>query len=381
MNTLLALVLSQNLNQGVPTIRLPDGGLRVAAHVEGSGLGGGGVGSITIVGGAAIPTCSAGQVVTADGGVFSCVTPAGGSGGAPVDGGYVVWTSVGSTNERVLSNGTNTVIDTATPGQIQIDLVTPVATATALAADPTACGAGNFVSDVAADGTLTCSTPAGTYVLPDATDLVTGGIRLTGDLGGTATSPSVVDDSHNHTGTTISALDTGDITTGTLAQARGGTGATALTCAAGERLTSNGTAYSCSALPATPSAYATIQDEATPLTQRTTINFTGSAVTCTDTGTVTECSITGGGGGGGGSVHTAAGSAYFDGGSLDAYTTVTAAWSSPTHTIVCRPTGEESSVEGAQATVLSQSAGSFVVRTEPRQGSHRGNLPFVCLGH
>jgi hypothetical protein len=32
---------------------------------------------------------------------------------------------------------------------------------------------------------------SGTYVLPDATSLVTGGIRLTGDLGGTAVSPTV----------------------------------------------------------------------------------------------------------------------------------------------------------------------------------------------
>jgi hypothetical protein len=89
----------------------------------------------------------------------------------------------------------------------------------------------------------------------------------------------------------------------------------------------------------------------------------------------------GGGGGGGGNIHAASGNAYFDGGSLDAITTVTAAWSSPTHTIICRPTGLEASVEGAQATVISQAAGSFVVRTEPRQGSHYGNLPFVCLGH
>jgi hypothetical protein len=125
--------------------------------------------------------------------------------------------------------------------------------------------------------------------------------------------------------------------------------------------------------------YNVVQDEGIALTKRTTINFTGSAVSCTDTGSITECSITGGGGGG--NIHAAAGNAYFDGGSLDAYTTVTAVWSSSTHTIVCRPTGEESSVEGAQTTVLSQSTGSFVVRTEPRQGSHHGNLPFVCLGH
>ncbi len=35
-----------------------------------------------------------------------------------------------------------------------------VATATALAANPTACGGGDFVTDIAADGTLTCATPA-----------------------------------------------------------------------------------------------------------------------------------------------------------------------------------------------------------------------------
>jgi hypothetical protein len=58
---------------------------------------------------------------------------------------------------------------------------------------------------------------------PDATSTVTGGIRLTGDLGGTATSPTVVDNSHAHTATTISGLDAADVTTGTFAAARLGT--------------------------------------------------------------------------------------------------------------------------------------------------------------
>lgn len=119
-------------------------------------------------------------------------------------------------------------------------------TAAQLAADPVACGAGGYVTDISASGALTCSTPPGTYTLPDSTNLVTGGVRLTGDLAGTATSPSVVDDSHAHTTTTISGLDTGDISSGTLSQGRGGTGAGALTCSAGDFLTSNGTAYSCS---------------------------------------------------------------------------------------------------------------------------------------
>jgi hypothetical protein len=209
------------------------------------------------------------------------------------------------TSERVLSAGQYTVIDLVTNGQAQVDWVHgltcssgqaltssgttamactstltasdvacsgtciadseiaavagskvsgAVATATALAADPTACGAGTYVTDLSAAGALSCSTPAGTYALPDSTSGVTGGIRLTGDLAGTATSPSVVDDSHNHGSSTIAALDVSDTTTGTWSQARGGTGAAALTCTATEGLTSNGTTYSCRAIAADISA-------------------------------------------------------------------------------------------------------------------------------
>jgi len=130
--------------------------------------------------------------------------------------------------------------------------------------------------------------------------------------------------------------------------------------------------------------YNVVQDEGVPLTKRTTIDFTGAGVTCTDTGSKTSCDIPGGGGGGGGgggNIHSASGVVSFDGGSRDAYTTVTASWSSPTHTIVCTPTGEEASVEGLVVTVQTQTSGSFVVRAEPRNGTHWGSLPFVCLGH
>jgi hypothetical protein len=105
------------------------------------------------------------------------------------------------------------------------------------------CGANQFATQTSSAGALTCS------AVNDATGAVKGGVVLTGDLGGTASSPSVVDDSHNHTSSTISALDVADITTGTLSQARGGTGAGALTCTAGDFITSNGTAYSCSTPP------------------------------------------------------------------------------------------------------------------------------------
>ncbi len=42
--------------------------------------------------------------------------------------------------------------------------------------------------------------------------------------------------------------------------------------------------------------YNVIEDEGAPLTKRTTIDFTGAGVTCTDTGSKTQCTIAGGGG-------------------------------------------------------------------------------------
>ena len=51
--------------------------------------------------------------------------------------------------------------------------------------------------------------------------------------------------------------------------------------------------------PAGGSGYATIQDETTPLTARTTVNFTGAGVSCVDNAgsTRTDCTISGGGAG------------------------------------------------------------------------------------
>lgn len=46
---------------------------------------------------------------------------------------------------------------------------------------------------------------------------------------------------------------------------------------------------------AASTGYQTVQDEATPLTQRTTINFTGAGVSCVDSGGKTVCTISGGG--------------------------------------------------------------------------------------
>lgn len=119
---------------------------------------------------------------------------------------------------------------------------------------------------------------------------------LTIYTGATCTNQFVRALSASGAATCASVSLTSDVT-GTLAQGNGGTGAGALNCAAGERLTSNGTVYSCSAV--VTQAYTTVEDEATPLTQRSTVNFTGAGVSCSDSGGKTVCTISGGGGGGG----------------------------------------------------------------------------------
>jgi len=139
----------------------------------------------------------------------------------------------------------------------------------------------------------------------------------------TGSSVSCVDDT-NRTTCTISGggatapfgLDDGGVT-GTLPIANGGTNSTSTPTAGGVAY-GTGTAYafntagsagdclksggagaptwgSCSGI----SAYGTVQDEGTPLTQRTTLNFIGTAISCVDNAgsTRTDCTVTASGGG------------------------------------------------------------------------------------
>lgn len=54
--------------------------------------------------------------------------------------------------------------------------------------------------------------------------------------------------------------------------------------------------------PGTPTSsgggYSTIQEDGASLTQRVTVNFTGTGITCTDSGGITVCDVPSGGGGG-----------------------------------------------------------------------------------
>ena len=181
--------------------------------------------------------CVGAGVTCTQSGTTWTVTVAGGGGGAPTSATYITQTPDATlTNEQALSAlATGIVVNTTATGVLTIYTG---ATCT-----------NQFIRSLSASGAATCAS-----------------VSLTSDV------------------------------TGTLAQGNGGTGAGSLNCAAGERLTSNGTAYSCSAV--VTQAYTTVEDEATPLTQRTTVNFTGAGVSCADSGGKTVCTISGGGGGG-----------------------------------------------------------------------------------
>ena len=89
-----------------------------------------------------------------------------------------------------------------------------------------------LVGEWAADGFLRYVTPANVSVgyatnagnAATTTNGLTTGSAFGGDVSGTYDNIAVLNNSHTHDTTTISALDTSDITTGTLGLARGGTG-------------------------------------------------------------------------------------------------------------------------------------------------------------
>ena len=106
---LLSALLAQPMNMNVQPIEVRQNGVKVPTRQRQYAV-----------------NCVGGVNCTVDGGVWTLGVDAGpggggGGGGAPVDGGYVVWTSVGSTYERVLTAGSGVSLDTSTPGQIIVN--------------------------------------------------------------------------------------------------------------------------------------------------------------------------------------------------------------------------------------------------------------------
>lgn len=102
-----------------------------------------------------------------------------------------------------------------------------------------------------------------------------------GTYGGTTAIPIIAIDSKGRITSAVNAgpsLDVAAISSGTFSQARGGTGAGALTCATGTMLTSNGTAYSC-AVPTSTNQHAEGNSSvscSTPVGSTITVGATGT---------------------------------------------------------------------------------------------------------
>lgn len=169
----------------------------------------------------AIDCDSASMSCAVDGGVLLLASLGGGGGadgGAPANATYITQTaSSGLTNEQALSS--------LTTGVVKVTNGTGVLSTAAAGTDYAAPTSGTSV--LLGNGTGGFSSYAGTSC--------TNQFPRSLSAAGAATCASV-------------AL--GSDVSGTLSQARGGTGAGALTCSAGDFLTSNGTVYSC----ATPSS-------------------------------------------------------------------------------------------------------------------------------
>jgi len=136
--------------------------------------------------------------------------------------------------------------------------------------------------------------------------------------------------------------------------------------------------------------YATVQDEATPLTARTTINFTGAGVACVDNAgaTRTDCTISGGGSG---SANVVGVDVTFNG--PVASTIVTGqTWVTPTSKVVCSPQWASSTSAANTAEVHLVAGMSFMVTDlvnatgftlyayDPHYVGLSGTFHFSCTG-
>lgn len=133
--------------------------------------------------------------------------------------------------------------------------------------------------------------------------------------------------------------------------------------------------------------YTTVQEDGTPLAARTTINFTGAAITCSDSGGVTVCAVTSGGGSGNAVEVTVT---MPGDGSGWAQSVVTGeAWVTATSKILCQPfndggdtnnTDEVYSVAQFSEMVSTRVVGTGFTLTVNSPNGPSGVFKFHCLG-
>lgn len=166
-----------------------------------------------------------------------------------------------------------------------------------LPADPAACTAGQYVTDQDASGVLTCNQVA--YSQVSGTPTIYN--QTVQDEGVARTQRPAV----NFTGAGVSCVDNaGSVRTD--CTVAGGLTADPTACTSGQYVTDQNAsgALTCaqvaySQLSGTPTLYnQTVQDEGVALTQRPSLNFTGTGVSCVDNAgsTRTDCTISSGGG-------------------------------------------------------------------------------------
>lgn len=138
-----------------------------------------------------------------------------------------------------------------------------------------------------------------------------------------------------------------------------------------------------------PATTVLLQDEGAAQGRVKTLNFTGAGVSCSASGIVGTCNVSGGGGG---SANTVSATVDFGAGNTEATVVVTGqAWVSSSSVIVCAPTlmatsdrtdgMEDAAIEGLVVAPYARVAGTgFSILAHPMQGRAVGKYLIHCTG-
>lgn len=176
--------------------------------------------------GAGALTCSAGQALTSNGTLYSCTST-------------LTASDVACAGTCVADAEIAAVAGAKVTGSVAN--ATLAAAATALAANPADCSAGQYATTIAANGDLTCAQVATSQLSGTVTNT-----QLASTYSGVGTCTNQFARVLNgNAAPTCATVALGSDVSGTLLAANGGLGAAQPTCAAGDFLTCNGTTCSC----------------------------------------------------------------------------------------------------------------------------------------